>query len=263
VEDAKRWRLAIRIAVVIWVALVVRLMIADVWDETNGMLYFSASNPLAEKLKFVLTQSLGFWRPLATLIPAITLHFIPSFDVSWRIVRAINIVMLVGALAFFLDAAKRWSPSDKKHFLFTIAFLFSGSAIIAAGWYANVFDVSALLLIALGTSMLARDKPLIAGILFGLAFFAKETAILSLPSSSARSTSPSARASCRSAQPPTCINSPPIASFRRSPISPKASGGRLSNRAASSATSGSSPRSPRFAARASSSPRFSSSSRAW
>jgi len=170
-------------AILVWFVLAIRLMIADVWDETNGMLYFSdVSISLATKIHFVLTQSLGFWRPLPTLIAAVFLHFIPSFNVSWRVLRLVNMLMMTGALLLLLNAADRWSArSDRRRFFFTIAFLFSGSGFIAAGWYANIFDVTAMLILAAGLSQLARGRDVAAGVIFGVAFFAKETAILILP----------------------------------------------------------------------------------
>jgi len=177
------WRAAMIAAILVWFVLAIRLMIADVWDETNGMLYFSdVSISLATKIHFVLTQSLGFWRPLPTLIAAVFLHFIPSFNVSWRVLRLVNMLMMTGALLLLLNAADRWSArSDRRRFFFTIAFLFSGSGFIAAGWYANIFDVTAMLILAAGLSQLARGRDVAAGVIFGVAFFAKETAILILP----------------------------------------------------------------------------------
>jgi hypothetical protein len=66
-------------------------------------------------------------------------------------------------------------------FVMTLAFLFSGSAVITAGWYANIFDASALLLIAIAIRLLFRDKAIAAGVVLGIAFFCKETAALALP----------------------------------------------------------------------------------
>ncbi len=37
------WELATKVAVASWVVFCLRLMIADVWDETNGMLTFSGT----------------------------------------------------------------------------------------------------------------------------------------------------------------------------------------------------------------------------
>lgn len=171
------------IAVAVWAVLAFRLMIADVWDETNGMLAFSdLATPLTAKIHFVLTQSLGFWRPLPTLIAALFLHFIPSFAISWRVLRFVNMLMICGALLLLADAADRWRErSERRRFLFTISLLFSGSGVMAAGWCADIFDATALLLIAFGLTRLARGRDIEAGVLFGIAFYAKETAILALP----------------------------------------------------------------------------------
>ncbi|MDP9194360.1 MAG: hypothetical protein M3P06_21900 [Acidobacteriota bacterium] len=180
----RRWQYAAYMVTAIWILFMIRLMIADVWDETNGMLAFSSdSMSLGEKLNFVLTQSLGFWRPLPTLLVVKVLHFIPDFDVSWRIMRAINIVMIVGAVQLLLDAAE---AKGVLRFATTIALLFSGSAVIAAGWYANIFDVSALLLIAVALRLLLRasartNDAIAAGVIIGIAFFCKETTALALP----------------------------------------------------------------------------------
>lgn len=70
---------------------------------------------------------------------------------------------------------------DLTSVLFTIAFLFSGSAIITAGWFANVFDASALVLISFALLLLLRGRDLAAGVTIGIAFFCKETAALALP----------------------------------------------------------------------------------
>src|SRR4051794_22922185 len=178
-----RVRIATMAIVLVWVALMIRLMIADVWDETNGMLAFcDPAHPLGFKIHFVLTQSLGFWRPLPTLICVGILHFIRDFDVNWRILRAIDIAMLAGAALLFTRAVERWSErDDRRDLVFTIALLFSGSAVITAGWYANIFDASALLLLTAGAYLLSRGWFLEAGLVFGIAFFCKETAALVFP----------------------------------------------------------------------------------
>lgn len=188
-------------AVAIWIGFAVKLMIADVWDETNGMLAFSsAATSLAQKLQFVLTQSLGFWRPIPTLFIATVLHFVTDFEVSWRVLRFVNVAMVLGSLAILLRVAgsgfrgsfrrgdanpetRNPQPATSQQLttLFTIAFLFSGSAVIAAGWYANAFDASALLLISIALSLLLRGKGIAAGVVIGVAFFCKETAALALP----------------------------------------------------------------------------------
>jgi hypothetical protein len=187
-EGSKGWRVATVAAIVLWLGLAVRLMIADVWDETNGMLFFSsAATSLGDKLRFVLTQSLGFWRPLPTLLLATVLHLVPDFDVSWRVLRAINIVALIAAFALLVDALRSWRFDGSarvapwRTLLFALAFFYSSSAVITAGWFANAFDAFALLAIAAGLALLARERAIAAGVVFGLAFFCKETAALILP----------------------------------------------------------------------------------
>jgi len=178
-----RYRLAAVAVVLVWVSLMARLMIADLWDETNGMVAFcDPAHSFGWNVRFVLTQSLGFWRPLPALLCAAVLHFIPNFDVNWRILRAIDTVLLIGAAALFVDAIERWSARDERRdLLFVVALLFSGSAIITAGWYANIFDASALLLIAAGASLLSRGRAIEAGLVFGVSFYCKETTALVFP----------------------------------------------------------------------------------
>jgi Glycosyltransferase family 87 len=179
VNHDHRWRTATYLVIAIWVIFMIRLMIADVWDETNGMLAFSsAAMSLGEKLRFVLTQSLGFWRPLPTLLIATVLHFVPDFDASWRILRGINIALIVAPVLVLVDTTE---AKGALRFAMTVALLFSGSAVIAAGWYANMFDASALLLIAIALHLLLRGRAVAAGVLLGIAFFCKETTALALP----------------------------------------------------------------------------------
>jgi hypothetical protein len=182
--EGKRWRAATWAAILVWIAFAIRLMIADVWDETNGMLLFSSDAlSLPAKWQFVLTKSLGFWRPLPTLVVATVLHFVRDFDWSWRVLRACNIAMLTGATLLFVRAirATRKEEDEATPLLFTIGVLYSGSAVIASGWYANIFDSTALLLIALALHQLFRGNDITAGLILGASFFCKETTALALP----------------------------------------------------------------------------------
>jgi hypothetical protein len=178
-QESRRWHTATFAAIGLWIVFAVRLMIADVWDETNGMLAFSsAAQSLGQKLHLVLTQSLGFWRPLPTLVVTVVLHFVRDFDVSWRLLRGLNIVMLAVTAWLLVEAVR---ATGVLRFVTTVALLFSGSAVIAAGWYANIFDASALLTIAIALTLLLRGRDLQAGVVLGIAFFCKETAALALP----------------------------------------------------------------------------------
>jgi hypothetical protein len=170
-------------AALFWLALIVKLMIADVWDETNGMLLFcDPSHSLGWNVHFVLTQSLGFWRPLPTLIAMAVLHVVRDFDLNWRLLRFFDSLELLGSLALLVDAVTRWSERDDvRDLAFTIAVLFSGGAIITAGWYANIFDATALLVVSAGLWLLARGRAFAAGVVLGVAFFCKETTALVFP----------------------------------------------------------------------------------
>ena len=161
VDGSKRWVAATLAIVAVWIVLAFGLMVADVWDETNGMLAFSSpALSLTEKIDFVLTESLGFWRPLPTLFVTVVLHLVRDFDVSWRVLRAINMALLLTTLWLMLRIV--FTGGEKAHpalrVALTFAFLFSGSAFITAGWYANVFDATALLLVTFGTLLLLRDR---------------------------------------------------------------------------------------------------------
>lgn len=181
-SDAK-WRNARYAALAVWLVLVTHLMVADVWDETNGMLAFSSSaQTLGRKLAFVFLHSVGFWRPVPTALAAFVLHFVTNFAVSWRVLRCLNIALLLAGLALFLRAIDAWTERDERaRFLVTIAMLFSGSGIIVAGWYANIFDASVFVLLALGLLLQTRGRHVEAGVVYGVAFFCKETTVLILP----------------------------------------------------------------------------------
>jgi hypothetical protein len=176
-----RWRIAIGVAVAVWIVLMVRLMIADVWDETNGLLFFAdPTHTFGDLVTFTLTKSLGFWRPIPTLIAATVMHILP-FDVSWRVLRGVNMVLLLGAVFFLIRTVDAWTGSNPaRSFVLTIALLFSGSAVITAGWYANIFDATSLFLIALALFLMTRRQFVLAGIAIGAGFFCKETTALAL-----------------------------------------------------------------------------------
>src|SRR5215212_521867 len=174
---SRGWRIATFIAVGVWLLLVARLYVADLWDETNGMVAFSdRSQSLAFKTGFVLTHSLGLWRPVSILPAVVVLHFIPDFDVNWRVLRGVNTLLVLVSLGLMLRAARRAGEPDdpRRDFVVTLAFLFSGSAIITAGWYANLCDAWGLLFVMIGLWLLMDNRALAAGVVFGIGVFAKE-----------------------------------------------------------------------------------------
>lgn len=177
-------RYATRAVVLVWLVLMFRLMIADLWDETNGMVIFSdPSLSFSRSVEVVATQSIGLWRPLSILPAVAILHFVPDYAVSWRVLRILNMAFLLGAFALLGKALKHWNGAltERDRFVFTAAALFSGSTIITATWYANICDASAFFMLAWGIWWLARGRAWTAGVIFGAAFFFKESAALIFP----------------------------------------------------------------------------------
>jgi hypothetical protein len=171
------------ILIFLWLILLARLLIVDVWDETTGMRLFedTARSP-AELARLVLNNPIGFWRPLPTLVAALQIRLIQNPDMTWPLLRFQNAAALLLALFFLHRALRLWSPPDPAtSLLVTALVLFSGSGIIAASWFANIFDVTSFLCIAAGLYVLARGKAVAAGLIFGVGFFCKETTVLILP----------------------------------------------------------------------------------
>ena len=176
----RAWKSVTAALVAIWVVAMVRLMIADVWDETNGLVAFHAM-PMGQLVETALLRPLGFWRPLPTLVAALVIRGTP-FDAAWRLLRGLNIVMILGAALMFAHALSVWmGASWRRTALFTLTTLYSAAAILCAGWYANVFDVAALLFLGVAVFLMARERFVTAGAVIGVAFFCKETAALALP----------------------------------------------------------------------------------
>ena len=176
------WRRATFAIVILWIAAMARLFIADVWDESNALVVFADAHQSAGQLvTTILKTPLPFWRPIPTIFAALTIHVLPP-DIAWPFLRIVNMLMILGAVALMIRAARAWAErDDRRDFFFIFATLFSAGAIIVAGWFANIFDASVLLLIAWGLVLVTRGWLLEAGFVFGFAFFFKETAAMVLP----------------------------------------------------------------------------------
>jgi hypothetical protein len=159
-----------------------RLFIADVWDETSALAIFGdAHQTAAQIVATILKTGFPFWRPIPTIFTALTIHILPP-DVAWPLLRIVNMLMILGAVALLLRALNEWAGRDaRRDFFFVFATLFSAGAIIAGGWFANIFDASVLLLAAWGIALITRGWFMEAGFVFGVAFFFKETAAMTLP----------------------------------------------------------------------------------
>jgi hypothetical protein len=176
------WRRATYAIVIVWVAAMARLFIADVWDESSALVVFGDAHQSATRLvSFILKTPLPFWRPIPTIFAALTIHILPP-DVAWPFLRIVNMLMILGAAALLIRALGNWAGrDDRRDFVFVFATLFSAGAIITAGWFANIFDASVLLLAAWGLLLITRGWFLEAGFVFGFAFFFKETAAMVFP----------------------------------------------------------------------------------
>lgn len=183
-ENAKAWRVATGTIIAIWLLGVARLFIADVWDETNGLVVFGSANGQSalQIVRVILKTPLPFWRPVPTILAALAIHWIPDPELAWRFLRVVNVALVLAALWLLLKTLEAWDGrSERRNTFFALAYLFSGGAIIVAAWYANIFDASVMLMVAWGLLFLARGRFWIAGLLFGVAFFFKETAAMTLP----------------------------------------------------------------------------------
>ncbi|HJQ40576.1 MAG TPA: hypothetical protein VKB93_25815 [Thermoanaerobaculia bacterium] len=183
--EVNRWRLATRIAIGIWVLLIVRLYVTDLWDETVGLVYFGGqvSQSLMEKLRFIMVNPLGFWRPIPTIFCVVILHLFTDFEVSFRVLRGFSTLFVLTSLWLLMRSLRAANEPDhpRRDFFVTLAYLFSGSAIITAGWYADIYDAIGLLFVMGGMLLLMRGRDLSAGVVIGIGAFAKESVALALP----------------------------------------------------------------------------------
>ncbi|WP_353572817.1 hypothetical protein [Candidatus Albibeggiatoa sp. nov. BB20] len=171
------------IVAISWLILLKPLMIIDVWDESNFLVYFySQSNSLWDKLVVIWTQPLGnLYRPIPVSIASIILDQTTFSPFAWQILRAVNVVLLLSCLTFILHVFQRWKVKAYLFPVFTLLFLFSSSGLITATWYANIFDVSSLFLLSLALLLISYQAFFWVGIAVGLSFFCKEINLIFLP----------------------------------------------------------------------------------
>lgn len=168
------------IVIVAWLLSLQFIMIIDVWDETHFLVYFyTQDNTLWEWLTQIWTQPIGnLYRPIPFSFASIILEPQTFTPQAWQLLRAANVLLLIGSLLAFLYVFWRWQVKAILFPIFSILFLFSGSSFISATWFANIFDVSSLFLFSCGLLLLSHQLFIIAGILMGLSFFCKEISLL-------------------------------------------------------------------------------------
>ena len=169
---------------VLWLAVVSSLMVTDVWDESR-VLDTVQEHGVGELLMTNWKQAeLGpvvLFRPLPMMLFTAVAATIREPDLTWRLLRLLNALLVLGAGALLLDALRRSrGPEPGRELAFAVGFLFSGSALITAGWFANAFDATALFFVALAIQQLFRGRPSTAGAALGLALFCKEVAVLGI-----------------------------------------------------------------------------------
>ncbi len=166
-----------------WLIAVLALMQADVWDETRFLLFASTSteNPFFTALALWLQPLENIYRPLPISVAFLIAQLL-SFDWAWPVLRLVNAGLLLGSAACLVSTLRAWQVGNRwQHLQVFCLLLASGSAVITAGWYANIFDAMALALLMLGIWFSSRQSIVLPVLCFSLAFFCKETSLLIFP----------------------------------------------------------------------------------
>lgn len=170
----------------LWLCALASLTIAPVWDEIGAMDVVRQATRLPALLAYLWTD-FPLYRPLGTSTLAVVLFTLP-FDWAWPVLRFLNAALVLAAFALLADAAQRLqgahgqpAPDASMRALYWAAVCLSPAALIVGGWYANIFDALCLALAALGLALLGRNRFVLAGLAFGLAWFSKEAALFIAP----------------------------------------------------------------------------------
>src|SRR6185295_1679377 len=95
--------------VVVWIAAMARLFIADVWDETSALVVFGDVHQSAMQIvSMILKTPLPFWRPIPTIFAALTIHVLPS-NMAWPLLRIVNMLTILAAVALMTRAVTNWA----------------------------------------------------------------------------------------------------------------------------------------------------------
>jgi len=169
----------------VWLVLLSELMIADVWDETNALV-FLASGPGASLGVWELTVAAwrhqfpwDIYRPLGSSL-ALALGRLFEGDFVW--LRYCNALLVLASTALLARTLMlRYQADFARAAAFFVILLFSASGVISATWFANVFDAACLFFLALAIHLHASGRLAGCAISFALAAFCKETHVLALP----------------------------------------------------------------------------------
>jgi hypothetical protein len=167
-----------------WLILISNLMIADVWDETNALVILhaepiaSASLFDAAKMFWLQELPLDIYRPLGSTFFIVIAKLTNG---SFVFLRYVNAAFILAAAALFSSVLHQQGANKERALAFYAIFLFSSSALITAGWFANIFDASCLFFLALATRFYSSKNYLAYGVAMVLAIYCKEAYVLSIP----------------------------------------------------------------------------------
>src|SRR5437762_7371844 len=111
-------RKATFVLVIVWLLAVARLFVADVWDETNGLVVFNVpGQTVGDIVRVILKTPLPFWRPIPTIFAALVIHWTPP-ELAWRLLRVFNVALILGALALMIRTLEAWGGRDDRRDFF-------------------------------------------------------------------------------------------------------------------------------------------------
>lgn len=182
---SRRFQLVLAAIGAAWLIMISRLMITDVWDETNALLLF-ASEPLAsmnffEAMLAVWLQQLplDIYRPLGS---SLALGLGKLSGGSFLFLRYCNALLMLGSVSLLARAlVLRRDMEVGRAIAFFAILLFSASSLITATWFANIFDAACLFFLALAIRLYVSGNLWGCGISFALAVFCKESYVLAFP----------------------------------------------------------------------------------
>ena len=98
------------------------------------------------------------------------------------LLRYLNaLILLASAIMLTLALRRRTGSNHGRALAFFLILLSSASAVITAGWFANIFDASCLFFISSAVLLFQCQRYFLAGLALGLAAFCKEIHVLSFP----------------------------------------------------------------------------------
>ena len=181
----RRFQLVLAAVGAAWLLMISRLMIADVWDETNALLLLS-SEPLASMNFFEAMLAswlqqlpLGLYRPLGS---SAALGLGKLSGGSFLFLRYFNALLLLCSVSLLARAlVLRYEMEAGRAGAFFVILLFSASSLITATWFANIFDAACLFFLALAVRLYVSGHLAACGVGFALAVFCKESYVLAFP----------------------------------------------------------------------------------